>query len=69
MRTYTAVVMPDEDGGYVVSIPAIPGCFCRVHESLTITDENGKRIKRTPAMAAGIARYPWSLTQLCGLLD
>jgi len=43
--------------------------FCRLHESPTIKDENGKNIKRTPAMAAGIAKYPWSLTQLAGLLD
>ncbi|MDA8296959.1 MAG: type II toxin-antitoxin system HicB family antitoxin [Actinomycetota bacterium] len=27
MRTYTAVVMSDEDGGYVVCVPAIRGCF------------------------------------------
>ncbi|HUY30912.1 MAG TPA: hypothetical protein VMV02_07970 [Acidimicrobiales bacterium] len=43
--------------------------FCRAHESLTITDEKGKRIKRTPALAAGLATSPWSLTQLAGLLD
>lgn len=29
MRAYTAVVTPDEDGGYVVSVPALPGCFTR----------------------------------------
>lgn len=27
MRTYTIVVEPDETGGYVVSVPALPGCF------------------------------------------
>jgi len=43
--------------------------FCRFHESLMIKDENGKSIKRTPAMAAGIATHVWSLTQLVGLLD
>ncbi len=43
--------------------------FCRVHESLTIKDGNGKTTKRTPAMAAGVADHPWSLTQLAGLLD
>lgn len=29
MRTYTAIAMPDDDGGYVVSVPALPGCFTR----------------------------------------
>ena len=27
MRTYTIVVEPEETGGYVVSVPALPGCF------------------------------------------
>jgi hypothetical protein len=40
--------------------------FCRVHESLTIKDANDKR---SPAMAAGIGSYPWSLTSLAGLVD
>jgi antitoxin HicB len=29
MRTYTIVVEPDEDGGYFVTVPALPGCFTR----------------------------------------
>lgn len=29
MRTYTVVASPDEGGGYVVSVPALPGCFTR----------------------------------------
>jgi len=33
--------------------------FCRVHQTL----------KRTPAMAAGIADHPWSLGELVGLLE
>ncbi|MGD1011279.1 MAG: DDE-type integrase/transposase/recombinase [Acidimicrobiales bacterium] len=43
--------------------------LCRIHESLTVENAGGSRTKRTPAMAAGIAKYPWSLTQLAGLLD
>jgi IS1 family transposase len=35
--------------------------FARTHQSL------GKRV--TPAMAAGIERHPWSLTQIAELLD
>jgi predicted RNase H-like HicB family nuclease len=25
--SYTIVLEPDEDGGYAVSVPALPGCF------------------------------------------
>ena len=39
--------------------------FCRPHQ--TLTKKAGK--KTTPAMAAGITRAPWSLTQLAELLD
>lgn len=28
-RTYTIVVGPEEDGGYYVIVPALPGCFTR----------------------------------------
>ncbi|MCX6022580.1 MAG: type II toxin-antitoxin system HicB family antitoxin [Chloroflexi bacterium] len=28
MRTYTIVLLPDaEEGGYTVTVPALPGCF------------------------------------------
>jgi antitoxin HicB len=27
MRTYTIVVEPEEAGGFMVSVPALPGCF------------------------------------------
>ena len=27
MRSYTIVVEPEEGGGFVVSVPALPGCF------------------------------------------
>jgi predicted RNase H-like HicB family nuclease len=29
MRTYTIVVEPEPDGGYFVTVPALPGCFTR----------------------------------------
>jgi antitoxin HicB len=29
MRTYTIVVEPEEEGGYYVTVPALPGCFTR----------------------------------------
>jgi hypothetical protein len=39
--------------------------FCRPHKALT--KKHGR--PTTPAMAAGIARAPWSLTPLAELLD
>ena len=27
MRTYTIVVEPEEGGGFLVTVPALPGCF------------------------------------------
>jgi predicted RNase H-like HicB family nuclease len=29
MRTYTIVVEPEQDGGYIVGVPALRGCFAR----------------------------------------
>jgi hypothetical protein len=43
--------------------------FARVHSSLTITDSDGRTIKRTPAMAAGVTDHVWSLQEIAGLLD
>ena len=43
--------------------------FARVHRTLTIEDENGKKIKRTPAMAAGVTDHVWTLKEIAGLLD
>jgi hypothetical protein len=40
----------------------------RTHQSLAITDENGKAIKRTPAMAAGVADHVWTLREIAELL-
>jgi predicted RNase H-like HicB family nuclease len=29
MGTYTIVVEPEDDGGYYIAVPALPGCFTR----------------------------------------
>lgn len=29
MRTYSIVVEPETEGGYFVTVPALPGCFTR----------------------------------------
>lgn len=50
---------------HAVSLHYMHYNFGRVHMSLK--DDKGR--KQTPAMAAGIATYPWSLTQIAALLD
>lgn len=53
-----------ENLAHAVSLHYMHYNFGRVHQSLTVDGQ-----KRTPAMAAGIADHPWSLTQIAGLLD
>ena len=69
MRRYTRLTngfsKKVENHAHAISLPFMFYNFCRPHQ--TLTKQAGK--KATPAMAAGIARYPWSLTQLAELLD
>ncbi len=58
-----------ENLAHAVSLHFMHYNFCRVHQSLTITREDGRRIKRTPAMAAGVADHAWSVHELVGLLN
>ena len=53
-----------ENLSHAISLHYMHYNFGRVHQSLTIDG-----VKRTPAMAAGVADYPWSTTQIAGLLD
>ena len=50
---------------FAVSLHYMHYNFCRPHATLT------KRFVKptTPAMAAGVARYPWSVHQRVGLLS
>jgi IS1 family transposase/lambda repressor-like predicted transcriptional regulator len=50
-----------ENHAHAVSLHFMHYNFARPHQTL------GKRV--TPAMAAGIERHPWSLTQIAELLD
>jgi hypothetical protein len=43
--------------------------FAHLHTALTITDEDGRTIKRTPATAAGVADHVWTIREIAGLLD
>jgi IS1 family transposase len=58
-----------ENLAHAVSLHYMHYNFCRVYQSLTITRPDGKRVKRTPAMAAGVATHVWSVYELVGLLD
>jgi hypothetical protein len=58
-----------ENLAHAVSLHYMHYNFARVHTSLTITDENGKTTKRTPAMAAGVTDHVWTLTEVAALLD
>lgn len=39
--------------------------LCRPHETLS----GMRKVKVTPATAAGVESHPWSITQLCELLE
>ncbi len=54
-----------ENHAHAVSLHFMHYNFCRPHQ--TLTKRYGK--PTTPAMAAGIARHPWSYTQIAELLD
>src|SRR5262249_52400497 len=54
-----------ENHAHAVSLHFMHYNFGRPHQ--TLTKKAGK--PTTPAKAAGIARYPWSLTQIAELLD
>jgi hypothetical protein len=58
-----------ENLAHAVSLHYMHYNFARVHQSLTITHEDGTRTKRTPAMAAGISDHVWTLREIAALLD
>jgi hypothetical protein len=43
--------------------------FARPHKTLLEPQENGPALKRTPAMAAGIADHIWTAEQIVRLAD
>jgi IS1 family transposase len=58
-----------ENLAHAVSLHYMHYNFARVHQSLTITHEDGTRTKQTPAMAAGVADHVWTLREIAALLD
>jgi len=63
------LAQPNRPLAHAVSLHYMHHNFARVHQSLTIPNENGKMVKRTPAMAAGVADHVWTLREIAGLLD
>jgi hypothetical protein len=54
-----------ENHAHAISLHFFHYNFCRPHQTLS-----GKgRGQVTPAMAAGVETHPWSVTQLCELLE
>ena len=54
-----------ENHAHAVSLHCAYYNLCRPHLTLT----KAAKAKTTPAMAAGIETYPWSISQLCELLE
>jgi hypothetical protein len=58
-----------ENLAHAVSLHYMHYNFARVHQSLAVTNDDGSRTQRTPAMAAGVTDHVWTLTDIAGLLD
>jgi hypothetical protein len=58
-----------ENLAHAVSLHYMHYNFGRIHTSLTFTDDAGRTVKQTPAMAAGVADHVWSLQEIAALLD
>lgn len=69
MRRYTRLTngfsKKVENLAHAVSLHYMHYNFARPHQ--TLTKKAGAQT--TPAMAAGVAQYPWSATQIAALLD
>ncbi len=51
MRTYTIVVEPEEGGGYLVVVPALPGCLTH---GLTIEECRERAVEAIEVHIAGL---------------
>jgi IS1 family transposase len=58
-----------ENLAHAVSLHYMHYNFARVHQSLTVMNDDGSRTQRTPAMAAGVTDHVWTLAEIAGLLD
>ena len=51
MRTYTIVAEPEPEGGYFVTVPALPGCFTR---GRTIEEFRARAVEAIETHIAGL---------------
>jgi hypothetical protein len=58
-----------ENLAHAVSLHYMHYNFGRVHQSLVVTNDDGSRTQRTPAMAVGVTDHVWTLKEIAGLLD
>jgi hypothetical protein len=58
-----------ENHAHTVSLHFFYYNFAKYHASLRVKNADGTYTQRTPAMAAGVARYKWSVEQIAALLD
>ncbi len=58
-----------ENLAHAVSLHYMHYNFARPHQSLAIDNETGPRIKRSPAMAAGVADHIWTTYEIAALLE
>lgn len=52
---------------HAVSLHYMHYNFARVHQSLTVMNDDGSTTKRTPAMAAGVTDHVWTLREIAAL--
>jgi predicted RNase H-like HicB family nuclease len=55
MSTYSIVVEPDEDGGFFVVVPALPGCFTR---GRTVEECRERAVEAIEVHIAGLRALP-----------
>jgi len=56
MAYFVYILMSEKAGTYYN--------FSKPHRSLTLRSPNGKRIKRTPAMAANLIEHIWPIREI-----
>lgn len=56
-----------ENHAHAVALHFMHYNFCRAH--MTLTKNHPNRYPTTPAMAAGVADHPWTVEEVCALLD
>ena len=64
MRTYTIVVEPEETGGFMVSVPALPGCFT---QGATLEECRERAAEAIEVHIAGLEADGEPVPEECGM--